>query len=151
MITSSGFQIVDVRDVAAVHRALIDREPPCPGRFIATGRYMPWEEFAELLDRAAGIRLPRVHLPGRLVRAFGRIGDRLRPFYRDLDPTLSREATRLATQWVAFDASRAESELGVKFRDPVETLYDTVRWLAEQGHVDPARALRFTHPGRGRN
>ena len=151
MITTSGFQIVDVRDVAAVHLALIEREPPRAGRYIATGRYMPWEEYAELLDRAAGIRLPRVHLPGRLVRAFGRIGDRIRPFVKDLDPTISREATRLATQWVPFDASRTEQELGVKFRDPVETLYDTVRWLAEKGHIDPARALRFTHPGRGRN
>lgn len=149
MITSSGFQTVDVRDLAALHLALIERTPPQPGRFIATGRFLPWEEYAELLDRAAGIRLPRVRIPGRAVRFFGRLGDRLRPFV-DLDPALSREATRLATQWVAFDASRAERELAVKFRDPIETLMDTVRWLAAEGHIDKERALRFTHPGRGR-
>lgn len=149
MITSSGFQTVDVRDLAALHLALIERTPPQPGRFIATGRFLPWEEYAELLDRAAGIRLPRARIPGRAVRFFGRLGDRLRPFV-DLDPALSREATRLATQWVAFDASRAERELAVKFRDPIETLMDTVRWLAAEGHIDKERALRFTHPGRGR-
>ena len=132
-----------------LHLALIERTPPQPGRFIATGRFLPWEEYAELLDRAAGIRLPRVRIPGRAVRFFGRLGDRLRPFV-DLDPALSREATRLATQWVAFDASRAERELAVKFRDPIETLMDTVRWLAAEGHIDKERALRFTHPGRGR-
>lgn len=143
MITSSGFQTVDVRDLAALHLALIERTPPQPGRFL------PWEEYAELLDRAAGIRLPRIRIPGRAVRFFGRLGDRLRPFV-DLDPALSREATRLATQWVAFDASRAERELAVKFRDPIETLMDTVRWLAAEGHIDKERALRFTHPGRGR-
>lgn len=148
IVTSSGFQIVDVRDLADVHVALIEREPS-PGRFVATARYMPWEEFAELIDRAAGIRLRRVKMPGRLLRTLGAVGDRLRLFL-DVDPALSREATRLATQWVQLDASRTEHALGIKFRDPVETLYDTVRWLAAEGHVDPERALRFTHPGRGR-
>ena len=149
MLTSSGYQMVDVRDLAEMHRLLVER-PPAPGRYIATGRYLEWAEFAELLDRAAGVRLSRMNLPGPLVRLSGRIGDRLRPFF-DLDPALSAEATRLATQWVAFDASKAERELGIKFRDPVETLYDTVRWLAEAGHIDADRALRFTHPGRGRS
>ena len=92
MITSSGFQTVDVRDLAALHTALIER-PPRGGRYIATGRFLAWEEYAEILDRAAGIRLPRAKIPGRAVRFFGRGGDRLRPFF-DVDPALSREATR---------------------------------------------------------
>ena len=79
MITSSGFQTVDVRDLAALHTALIERIPPRGGRYIATGRFLPWEEYAELLDRAAGIRLPRAKIPGHAVRFFGRVGDRLRP------------------------------------------------------------------------
>ncbi len=149
IVTSSGFQTVDVRDLARVHTALIERDP-APGRFIAAARYLEWEEFAELLDRAAGIRLPRVKLPGRAIRLLGRLGDRLRPLV-EIDPSISREATRLATQWVEFDASHATAELNIKFRDPHETLYDTVRWLAAEGRIDPQRALRFTHPGRGRN
>ncbi len=149
VITSSGFQIVDVRDLAAVHARLIERDPE-PGRFITSGAFMPWEVFAELIDRAAGIRLRRVTLPGRAIRFVGRIGDRLR-WLTDIDPAISLEATRLATQWVEFDASQTTAKLGVKFRDPIETLNDTVRWLAQAGHVDKDRALRFTHPGRGRN
>lgn len=149
VVTSSGYQLVDVRDVALVHRILLERKPAA-GRYITAARYLEWEAFAEQLDRAAGIRLPRARLPGRAIRVVGRIGDRLRPFF-DIDPALSREATQLATQWVAFDASATERALGIKFRDPLETLYDSVRWLAAEGHVDPDRALRFTHPGRGRS
>jgi dihydroflavonol-4-reductase len=148
VITSSGFQVVDVRDLAAVHVRLIDRKPES-GRFITSGAFMPWEVFAELIDRAAGIRLRRITLPGRAIRMLGRIGDRLR-WLTDIDPAISLEATRLATQWVEFDASQTTAKLGVKFRDPIETLNDTVRWLAQAGHVDKDRALRFTHPGRGR-
>ena len=149
IITSSGFQIVDVRDLASVHTALIEREPVA-GRYIAAARYLDWQELADLLDQAAGVRLPRMNLPGGAIRFMGRLGDRLRPIM-NIDPSLSREATRLATQWVPFDASRAERDLDIKFRDPLETLFDTVRWLAANGHVDANRALRFTHPGRGRN
>lgn len=149
LVTSSGYQTVDVRDLAAVHTALINREP-APGRFVATGKFLPWDQFAELLDRAAGVRLPRLPVPGRAVRAVGRVADMLRPFL-DLDPSISREATRLATQWVELDGSGTERLLGIKFRDPHETLFDTVRWLAAEGHIDKDRALRFTHPGRGRH
>ena len=148
MVTSSGFQLVDVRDLADVHVRLVERKP-APGRFITASRYMPWEEFATLLDECAGIRLPRFRLPGRTVRAFGAAGDVLRRFV-PVDPAISREATRFATQWVEFDASKAIEELGMFFRDPRETLDDAVRWLAEAGHIPAERALRWTHPGRGR-
>ncbi|MFK7898521.1 MAG: hypothetical protein AB8G23_21995 [Myxococcota bacterium] len=149
LVTSSGYQTVDVRDVSDVHAALIERDPEA-GRFVATGPYLPWYEFAGLLDRAAGIRLPRLPIPGPAIRAIGRIGDLVRPFV-DVDPSISKEATRLATRWVELDGSETERLLGVKFRPAKETLFDTVRWLASEGHVDRDRALRFTHPGRGRN
>jgi len=150
MITSSGLQTVDVRDLAAVHVALVER-PPKPDRFITAAEYRPWAEFAELLDQAAGVRLPRIELPGEAIRLAGRIGDQLRRFaFASIDPMMSREASRFATQWTPFDASRTTRELGVAFRPALESLADTVRSLAERGLVEPARALRFTHPGRGR-
>ncbi len=151
MITSSGLQTVDVRDLAAVHVALVEREPKAE-RFITAAEYLPWTEFADRLEQAAGVRLQRFVLPGRAIRLAGRVGDQLRRFAGvEIDPIVSREASRFATQWVEFDASRTTKELGVEFRPALESLKDTVRWLAEAGHVDPAKAPRFTHPGRGRH
>jgi nucleoside-diphosphate-sugar epimerase len=149
-ITSSGIQTVDVRDLAAVHVALIERKP-APGRFVTAAEYLPWAEFAERLDQAAGVRIRRFEVPGEAIRLAGRVGDQLRRYVgMEIDPIVSREASRFATQWVALDASRTTKELGVTFRPALESLSDTVRWLAQAGHVDPSRALRFTHPGRGR-
>ncbi len=146
LVTSSGFQPVDVRDLAQVHTALINRDPGL-GRFVATGKSLPWDDFAELLDRAAGVRLTPMPLPGRAIRV---IGDMICLFV-NLDASISREATRLATQWVELDGSGTERVLGIEFRDSHETLFDTVRWLAAEGHIDKDRARRFTHPGRGRH
>jgi nucleoside-diphosphate-sugar epimerase len=148
LITSSGFQLVDVRDLATIHRLLLEA-PPKPRRYVVASRFMPWEEFAELVDRAAGIRIPRVNIPGRLMRGFGSMGDVLRNFV-PIDPMLSREATHFATQWIEVDASRVSDDLDFSFRDPTETLADAVRWLASAGHIPPDRALRWTHKGRGR-
>jgi nucleoside-diphosphate-sugar epimerase len=149
-ITSSGIQTVDVRDLAAVHVALVERKP-APGRFVTAAEYLPWAEFAERLDQAAGVRIRRFEVPGEAIRLAGRVGDQLRRYVgMEIDPIVSREASRFATQWVALDASRTTKELGVTFRPALESLSDTVRWLAQAGHVDPSRALRFTHPGRGR-
>ena len=149
IITSSGFQLIDVRDLAELHLRLIERKP-APGRYLATAPYIPWEEFAEMIDRSAGLRQPRLRLPGALVRGLGQLGDRLR-WVGEIDPMMSTEATRLATQWIRFEAHAARSDLGIEFRDPVETLKATVRFLAEAGHIEKERALRFTHPGRGRD
>lgn len=149
-VTSSGLQTVDVRDLAAVHVALVERAPAA-GRFITAAEYLPWARFADLLDQATGIRVARYELPGSAIRLAGRVGDQLRRYVGlAIDPIVSAEASRFATQWVEFDAGETTRTLGVAFRPARESLYDTVRWLAEQGHVDPARVPRFTHPGRGR-
>jgi len=149
-ITTTGIQTVDVRDLAAVHAALIDRAPAA-GRFITAAEYLPWSDFADRLDQAAGVRLPRFDIPGQAFRLAGRLGDQLRRYVgADIDPIVSREASRFATQWVEFDARPTTTALGVTFRPALESLYDTVRWLAERSLVEPSRALRFTHPGRGR-
>ena len=50
VITSSGFQCVDVRDVAALHVKLLAL-PPGPHRYGAAAEMVPWAELYERLDR----------------------------------------------------------------------------------------------------
>jgi nucleoside-diphosphate-sugar epimerase len=140
LITSTGQQLVDVRDVAEVHRRLIDREPR-PARYVAAARFLPWAEFADVLEEEAGLRVRRIEAPGELLRALGTLGDVLRRWL-PVDERITGEAVRFATRWPQFDARRTERELGVTFRDPRESIRDALRALVSAGHLDAKLAPR---------
>jgi len=135
-LTDTGVNVVDVRDLARVHVALLER-PGDAGRWIVGGSFLSWEAFADLLAEITGRRIPRVRVPGAVLRGLGSMGDALKRVV-SFDLPLSWEAMATATCWPGMDSRRTEQELGVSFRDPRETVSDTVRWMVEEGHL-PAR------------
>ena len=140
-LTSSGFQIVDVRDLAALHAALLQPGAQA-GRYIAAGHFFSWRALADLLDALTGGRVRRVRVPGALLRGLGRLGDaaqHVRPF----DLPLSAEAMDYATRWPGSERSPEVEALGVGFRDARETLADALRWLCRAGYLEPRRAGRL--------
>jgi nucleoside-diphosphate-sugar epimerase len=137
VVTSSGFQCVDVRDVAALHVKLLEL-PPGPHRYAAAAEMLPWAEIYELLDRVTGTRLRRFAVPGWLMRAAGRVGDVVKHVY-DFNFPLTRDSMEFATQWPGADAERTTRELGVRFRPIEETYRDTLRWMHRAGHLTAAQ------------
>jgi dihydroflavonol-4-reductase len=140
LITSTGQQFVDVRDLAEIHRRLIEREPR-PARYVAAARFLPWAELADVLDEEAGLRVRRVEAPGELLRALGTLGDVLRRWL-PIDERITGEAVRFATSWPQFDARRTERELGFAFREPRESIRDALRELVARGQLDAELAPR---------
>jgi nucleoside-diphosphate-sugar epimerase len=140
MITSSGQQFVDVRDLAEIHRRLVEREPR-PARYVAAARFLPWAELADVLEEEAGLKLRRIEAPGELLRALGSVGDALRRWL-PIDERITGEAVAFATRWPQFDARRTERELDFAFRDPRESIRDALRELVARGHVDAKLAPR---------
>jgi nucleoside-diphosphate-sugar epimerase len=134
--TSSGFQFIDVRDLATVQARMLELEC-APGRHIAAGHFLRWHEFADAIVAVAGVRQRRLSIPGVLLRAAGRIGDALdHVWHLDLPFPLTSEAMSVATQWAEADSSKTLEALGLGFRYPLETLADTIRWMHRAGHVD---------------
>lgn len=138
--TSSGFQIVDVRDLATLHLRLLEL-PEGAHRYAAAGPMLSWPETYRALDHVTGRWLFRFPIPGPLFRALGSVGDVIKRFY-DFSFPLTRDAMEYATQWPGASGDRTTEELGVHFRSAHETYADTVRWLYEAGH------LRARHVGR---
>jgi nucleoside-diphosphate-sugar epimerase len=144
--TSGGFQFVDVRDLATVQVRLLELEG-APGRHIAAGHFLRWHEFADGIVAVTGVKQRRLPVPGILFRAAGRIGDALDRFWHfDLPFPLTSEAMSVATQWAEADSSKTLELLGLGFRDPLETLADTIRWLHRAGHVDARFVGRLASP-----
>lgn len=132
--TSSGYQIVDVRDLAELHLELLEH-PEGAHRYVAAGPMLSWPETYALLDDITGTRLRRFPVPGPLFRALGTLGDWAKKLY-DFEFPLTRDAMEYATQWPGASAERTTDELGISFRSARETYTDTVRWLYEAGHLD---------------
>ena len=133
VVTSSGFQPVDVRDVAALHLKLLEL-PPGPHRYAAAAEMLPWGEIYPLMDRLTGGRLRRVRVSGPMMRALGSVGDVVKRVW-DFNFPLTRDSMEFATQWPGADASRTTRELGLAFRPAAESYADTLRWMHRAGHL----------------
>jgi len=122
----SGFQWVDVRDTAEVVVAALDR----PGR-----RYLvPGETVAlphEALRAVTGRRLPALRLPLSAALPVVRLG------YRTGWPFLPHavEGSRLIALNTRVDYAATVDDLGISGRPLEESLRDTLRWLADAGHI----------------
>ncbi len=139
--TSSGFQCVDVRDLAQAIRFLVEHPPAAdfePARFIVGGHYYPWPQLRELIEGLTQRRMFSPPIPGALLRALGSLVDQLTllvPF----DTTLTAEAMAYVTQWAPADSGRFLRHSGQQFRPGVETFADTLHWLVRAGHLHPKR------------
>jgi nucleoside-diphosphate-sugar epimerase len=137
VITSSGLQIIDVRELAAAHVKLLEGKKS--GRYLVAGHYVSWQEFGELLEDIVGRSIRTLRLPGALLRALGSGVDligRIRP----LDTPVTREGTEFATRWVVCNDSKLRKELGMTYQPLRATVADTIIWLARAGHIDTSWA-----------
>lgn len=138
--TSSGTQYVDVRDIALVHRQLLEEEVP-GNRYVLGGHYLDWRGVAHALEAVTGRYLLKLPLPGIAARFSGQLYDRIGTWL-PLDLPVGAEAMEYATRWVPLDNSRVETELGFSFRPLEESLRDTIGWLLQQGLISRRQAGR---------
>ena len=140
--TTTGFQGVDVRDLAQAHRWLL--EHPATGdfenaRYIIGGHFYPWPELHQRLKALLARRIFSPRVSPALLRAMGTTVDwvkKLVPF----ETQISAEVMAIITQWPPADSSRFLQKSGLCFRTGEETFGDTIRWMVEAGHLPPKKA-----------
>ncbi|MBI3217811.1 MAG: NAD-dependent epimerase/dehydratase family protein [Mycobacterium sp.] len=130
---SAAWIVVDVRDLAAMHAALLEPGKG-PRRYMAGGKRLPVERIAALIGLAADRHLSVFPVPDVALRAVGQlfdvIGDQL-PF----ETPINSAAMQYYTQMPESDDGPSERELGVTQRDPAQTLADTVDGLRQVGRL----------------
>lgn len=133
--TTAGLQCVDVRDVANMHRQLIEADlvnPVEDRRYIIGGHFVPWKELGLMMEEAHGSALRRIIVPATLMRGIGIIVDFLRLFMPIAYP-LSRESTQMATQSPQFSSAKILNTLEAEFRPREETITATCTWFKQEG------------------
>jgi dihydroflavonol-4-reductase len=135
-----GAPVVDVRDVAAVHAAVMEPDRG-PRAYLVTGEYAPFARIGNALRAATGRRLPSPPIPAPALLAVARAADvvqRLVPFRLPVH----HEPPWTLVNGLPGDDSGTRQELGVTFRAPEESIADTVRWLYETGRIGRRAAGR---------
>jgi dihydroflavonol-4-reductase len=123
----AGWLVIDVRDLAALHAALL-QPGRGPRRYTAGGRRLGVDELAGMLSDVSGTTVRAVPLPGAVLRGAGRLLDLLGRFL-PLNSAFTEAGMQYYTRMPASDDSPSERELGITYRDPRETLSDTVAGL----------------------
>ncbi len=128
---SAAWLIVDVRDLAALHAALL-QPGRGPRRYTAGGHRVPVHDLASLLGDVAGTPMVAVPIPDTALRVAGAVLDRAGRFL-PFETPFTWAGMQYYTQMPASDDSPSERELGVTFRDPRETVADTFEALRGAG------------------
>ena len=122
-----GWLIVDVRDLAALHAALLEPGRG-PRRYTAGGHRVPPSELATMLGKAGDTTMVPVPIPDTALRVAGAVLDKAGRFL-PFDTPFTSAGMQYYTQIPASDDSPSERELGITYRDPYETVADTIEAL----------------------
>jgi dihydroflavonol-4-reductase len=121
---SAAWLIVDVRDLAALHAALL-QPGRGPRRYTAGGHRVPAPELANLLGGVAGTAMVAVPIPDTALRVAGAVLDRAGRFL-PFETPFTWAGMQYYTQMPASDDSPSERDLGITYRDAEKTVADTI-------------------------
>ena len=137
-LPGGGVPVLDVRDLGtALARSVEARQGA--SRWLLGGHYLTWPRYADLCDALTGVKCRRMRIPSGVMLGLGSALDaakHVRPF----DYPLTRDAAEFMVALVPTDDRPILDALNLTLRPVEETVADSVRWLAESGHLDPRRA-----------
>lgn len=123
-IPSGGLSFVDVRDVASVAVAALERGRP-GDRYLLGAANWTLQRFFGRIGELAGVPVPRLRIPDGPARLAARTID---PLFRALGrpSPLDLPSVEMSQVFWYVNSSRARRELGFVSRIPDETLRDTI-------------------------
>ncbi len=135
---SGAISVVDVRDVAAMHVAVMERGRGAR-RYICGGQYLTMPQMAQVFREVTGRRFPVVPVPAVVLRGLGRTVDALSRRV-SIDTVFTGEAMTMLTRWCPTDDRLVREELGVTFRDLRDTYRTAIISLFDAGLINANQA-----------
>lgn len=126
--------VVHVDDVARGH--LLARERGANGRsYIFGGENYTLRALIGELARITGGPVPRLRVPNRVALAAAHASEFVEGRVLRRRPHVPLEGARMSSTRMAFDDSRARTELGYAPRRAAEALADAATWYLDNGYV----------------
>ncbi len=116
---SGGNLYVDVRDLATAITAMLEPGRG-PRRYMAGGRFLTWDEFADVIDEVTGL----IHTRVPSTRA-------------ELEQQIEPDAVEIMLGIVPPDDDDLHRDTGIQWRPSADTLRATVDWMVQHGRLDP--------------
>ncbi|MBS1847364.1 MAG: NAD-dependent epimerase/dehydratase family protein [Actinobacteria bacterium] len=136
--SDAGWLVIDVRDLAAVHAAVIEPGRG-PRRFMVGGTYRDAGQITRIFRDVTGRRIVRIPIPGSGLRVLGSVVDAVTT-RTGWSSALTRAAMDYYTQMPESDDSAVHDELGITYRSLESTFADCIASLARAGRITAADA-----------
>ena len=134
----TGLNLVDVRDVAEGHLAVMRRGRPGE-RYILGGRNMSFKQILDALSKITGLPSPSLRLPYGIVLCAG-AADTLLARFTGSPPRIPLEGVRMARHKMYVSSAKAERELGYQAGDIEAALQRAIQWFRDNGFVGQAKS-----------
>jgi dihydroflavonol-4-reductase len=135
--------VAHVDDVAAGH--VLALEHGRNGRsYILGGENLTLEQLLGELAAITGLPRARIKVPRALSLAVAAVSETIEGRLLHRHPSVPLEAARMSTSQMAFDVSRARTELGYAPRPAAQALEDSARWFVDNDMVNERRRSRIT-------
>jgi dihydroflavonol-4-reductase len=137
----SGFNVVDVEDVAQGH-LLADEKGRTGERYILGNQNIPMKEFFYLIARATGAKFTPIKLPVAMVILVADWMEHRADTVTRKPPLFAGSAVRYARSYLYVDSSKARQELGYTTRPVEESIRRAVDWYAANGYITNRKFLQ---------
>jgi dihydroflavonol-4-reductase len=127
----TNISIVDIDDCIEGHLLAADRGVSGE-RYVLSGATLTMTEALALAGEVAGVRRRPVLLPRRVATVAAAIAEQGFKI-TGRHPPICREMVRTLLHGHRYDGSRAQRELGLRYREPRETLRRTLAWARAEG------------------
>lgn len=129
-----GVSIVSVDDVLDAIMAVWQKGKPAE-RYIVSGENLLLKDVFDQIAHLAGVKPPSIPLPRPAIFALGAVGDVLEKLGKK--GPVNGETAWTSTLYHWFDNSKAQRELGLKFKPASYALEQSVRWMRDHGYLKP--------------
>ena len=130
-LVDTRVSIVDIDDCARGHIAAAERGVPGQ-RYLLNSFTVTMTEAVDLLEQQLGRQLSVRFLPGWVASA-GAAGAEWAARMRRRQPSVCREMVRTMRHGHAYDGSRAESELGLRYTSAGDLMHRLLAWFESEG------------------